>query len=830
MVSAALVAEREVADEEAATAEPQTDKPESSPARSGADKSEITQANEPDQQQLVQKKKVVQRPVYFVSSLLQGARSRYSGVQKLLFGLLMASRKLRHYFQAHQITVVTRFPLQRILRNPEATGRIVEWALELSSFDLKYESTSTIQSRALAEFIAEWTPTPDEEVPETSLPGKETTDDWIMYFDGAFTLQGAGAGVLLIAPTGEHLKYVVQMHFPREKATNNTAEYEGLLAGLRIAIDLGIKRLIIRGDSQLVVRQVNKDYQSQLMEAYVDEVRKLEEHFDGLQMEHVPRAQNDIADELSKLAAKRSPVEPGTFVLQLTQPSVAPSTRPAKKRKLNTGGYFPAELPAAAKENNTADKVPLAGEQLSPPRQALAVETSAPAEIPLAGEQPSPPSLALAVETSAPAEEDLPLVLVVEPQAPAWAQPVVQYLQTGELPDEQEEAERVARQSSMYQFVDNVLYRKRPNGVKLKCICREDGQTLLAEIHEGVCGSHIGSRALVGKAFRQGFYWPTALQDAAAVVTRCEACQFHAKSIHQPAQALQTIPLSWPFSVWGLDILGPFPRATGGFEFLYVAIDKFTKWPEVEPVRKVTAQSAIKFLRGLVVRFGVPSRIITDNGTQFTSRAFKAYCQELGSKICFASVAHPRSNGQAERANAEVLRGLRTRTFDKLRRCGRRWVEELPAVLWSIRTTPNRATGQTPFSLVYGAEAVLPTELTFGSPRVLAFDEEAQEELRQDDAVLLEENRFQAAVRAARYQQALRRYHSRKVHARKLEEGDLVLRRIQSAKGSNKLTPKWEGPYRVVRVTRPGAVRLETEDGTPVLNSWNIEHLRKFYP
>jgi ribonuclease HI len=211
----------------------------------------------------------------------------------------MASRKLRRYFQAHEITVITRFPLQRILRNPEATGRIVEWALELSSFALKFESTSTIQSRALAEFIAEWTPTQDEETQETALPGKETAKEWIMYFDGAFSLQGASAGVLLVAPTGEHLKYVVQMHFSWEEATNNTAEYEGLLAGLRIAVELGIKNLIVRGDSQLVVKQVNKDYQSPLMEAYVNEVRKLEEHFDGLQIEHIPRAENSIADQLS---------------------------------------------------------------------------------------------------------------------------------------------------------------------------------------------------------------------------------------------------------------------------------------------------------------------------------------------------------------------------------------------------------------------------------------------------------------------------------------------------------------------------------------------------
>ena len=157
-------------------------------------------------------------------------------------------------------------------------------------------------------------------------------------------------------------------------------------------------------------------------------------------------------------------------------------------------------------------------------------------------------------------------------------------------------------------------------------------------------------------------------------------------------------------------------------------------------------------------------------------------------------------------------------------------MDEMPVVLWSLRTIANRATGKMPFSLVYGAEAVLPTELIYGSPRVLAYDKVEQEQLRHDDATLLEEDRLRAAVHAARYQQALCRYHSRRVHARSLEEGDLVLRRAQSAKGTNKLTPKWEGPYRVARVTRPGAVRLETEDGTKVLNSWNIEHLHKFYP
>ena len=141
---------------------------------------------------------------------------------------------------------------------------------------------------------------------------------------------------------------------------------------------------------------------------------------------------------------------------------------------------------------------------------------------------------------------------------------------------------------------------------------------------------------------------------------------------------------------------------------------------------------------------------------------------------------------------------------------------------WSLRTAPNRAIGQTPFSLVYEAEAVIPMELIYELPQVLAYDELAQDQHRHDDVVLLEENRLRAATRAACYKQALRRYHSRRFHARSFEEGDLVLSRVQSAKGTQKLSLKWEGPYQVVRVTRPAAVRLETRDGTQLQNSWNI--------
>jgi transposase InsO family protein len=109
----------------------------------------------------------------------------------------------------------------------------------------------------------------------------------------------------------------------------------------------------------------------------------------------------------------------------------------------------------------------------------------------------------------------------------------------------------------------------------------------------------------------------------------------------------------------GVDILGPFPRAIGRYRYLFVALDKFTKWPEATPVVNITQGAAVAFLKSIVCRFGVPNHIIMDNGTQFTSRIFQEYCEGIDTQLCFTFVAHPRSNGQVERANAEILRDSR---------------------------------------------------------------------------------------------------------------------------------------------------------------------------
>ena len=144
--------------------------------------------------------------------------------------MVLAWCKLRHYFEAHPVTVVSSFPLGERVHNREASGRIAKWSVELMGETLTYTPRKVIKSQILADFIAEWT--------DTQLPPPQIqVECWTMYFDGSVMKTGAGAGLLFISPLGEHMRYVIRLHFP---ASNNMAEYEARISGLRIAIKLGI--------------------------------------------------------------------------------------------------------------------------------------------------------------------------------------------------------------------------------------------------------------------------------------------------------------------------------------------------------------------------------------------------------------------------------------------------------------------------------------------------------------------------------------------------------------------------------------------------------------
>jgi transposase InsO family protein len=240
--------------------------------------------------------------------------------------------------------------------------------------------------------------------------------------------------------------------------------------------------------------------------------------------------------------------------------------------------------------------------------------------------------------------------------------------------------------------------------------------------------------------------------DANEVVRTCEGCQFYACKTNLSAHALQTIPITWSLPVWGRDIVGPLRKAPGTYTHPLIVVDKFSKWIEAHPITNLRAEQTVSFFTNIIHRFGVPNSIITDNGSQFTCRKFLEFCDKHHIRLDWAVVAHPQTNGQVERANDMILQGLKPRIFDRLNKSGRKWLQELPSVIWSLRTTPRRATGFTPFFLVYGAEAVFPTNLEYGSLKVKGYDENANQRAREDSLDQLDEARTVALMHPTRYQ------------------------------------------------------------------------------
>jgi ribonuclease HI len=204
--------------------------------------------------------------------------------------------------------------LREIINNINATGHVAKWAIELAAFDIDYRPRTAIKSQALADFVADWTETQDQ----TPVPEPE---HWNLHFDGSKTLEGSGAGMVLTSPQGDKLNYVLQIHFA---TTNNVAEYEALLHGLRIAKEMGISRIMCYGDSDLVAQQVSGtcDAKDPNMAAYRATIDKMAQSFIGYEVHHIKRADNDAADALSRLGSSRKAVPADVFLENLRVPSV----------------------------------------------------------------------------------------------------------------------------------------------------------------------------------------------------------------------------------------------------------------------------------------------------------------------------------------------------------------------------------------------------------------------------------------------------------------------------------------------------------------------------
>jgi ribonuclease HI len=250
-----------------------------------------------------------QAPVYFVSEVLSPSKKNYTELEKVLYVVLMASRKLRHYFQAYHIIVPSSQPLKDIMRNREAIGSDGKWAAELNEFTIDYVHRSSIQSQALAYIIADWMLGAQDEERISDV------EAWLVFCDGSWGTFGAGAAVVLVAPSKVRTCYAVKLDFSR---TNNIAKYEALLLGLRKLKAMGIRRAILKTDSQVISGHVEKSSKARdpMLEKYLDAVRRLEASFEGFSVKNIPREENEHAYLLAKSAAQGLPLPSEVFFLK----------------------------------------------------------------------------------------------------------------------------------------------------------------------------------------------------------------------------------------------------------------------------------------------------------------------------------------------------------------------------------------------------------------------------------------------------------------------------------------------------------------------------------
>ncbi|XP_074556805.1 uncharacterized protein LOC141812691 [Curcuma longa] len=238
---------------------------------------------------LVKEEEENQLPIYFFSHLLKDAETRYTNLEKIAWALVRTVRRLRPYFLSHPVTVLTNSNLGKVLTQPEVSGRLIKWTVELGEYDIKYEPRTAVKAQALADFLSE-------------VSREETDEEWRVYVDGASNKQGSGVGVLLISPRGEEVRLAIRLGF---KASNNEAEYEAVLAGLQAAKRMGASQVLICSDSQLVSQQIEGkcEVKNDRLRKYVEGFSKLKQEFQVVILQKIPRSENSKADELAKIAS-----------------------------------------------------------------------------------------------------------------------------------------------------------------------------------------------------------------------------------------------------------------------------------------------------------------------------------------------------------------------------------------------------------------------------------------------------------------------------------------------------------------------------------------------
>jgi hypothetical protein len=406
-----------------------------------------------------------------------------------------------------------------------------------------------------------------------------------------------------------------------------------------------------------------------------------------------------------------------------------------------------------------------------------------------------------------------------------WRQVYIDYLTQGVLPAERKDALKVKRKSVRFQVIDEELFRRGFNGKTLRCLALQEAEDLLEQIHQT---EHQGGEKMFKQLLEVGYYWPTMEKDCLARVRKCHACQIHGNLIHAPAVDLRTTSTPWPFHTWGLDFVGPITPNSKGNAWILTATEMYTKWVEAIPMRRANGAAVTRFIKeNIICRFGIPQAIVSDNGSHFVNQNVANLLERYNIKHYRSTPYYPKGNGQAEATN-KTLVNILSKTLDDHPKT---WAEELPMALWAYRTSKRKPTGETPYALVYGEEAILPSEITIPSAR-MRIRSKVEGDNREAALEAVEEFREESQRRMQKYHDNLRRLYNTKVKARQIKKGDLVLKTVpQIMRGSTttKFAPNWEGPFVIKEVSENGYCRITTLESDEPSGPINLKWIKRYY-
>ncbi|XP_019180259.1 PREDICTED: uncharacterized protein LOC109175453 [Ipomoea nil] len=675
--------------------------------------------------------------LYYLSRMMTPNELKYSPIEKLCLALVFSIKKLKHYFEAHTIRLVSKAnPVKYVMAKVVLSDRLARWYLLFQQFEIVYVPQKSVKGQALADFLADH-PIPAEwelsdDLPDEDVLVIEILPPWKMYFDGASHREGAGAGVVFVTPESEMLPYSFTL---TEQCSNNVAEYQALILGLEIAADMKQLRINIYGDSKLIINQVLGLYEVKKAELvpYNNYAKILMQWLGDVTIEHVPRKENKQADALAALAST--------------------ITHPAARVRVCQKWV----VPPIFNEDSSVDET-----------------------------------------------VELPTASVYDIGKDDWRHSLIDYLADGKLPEDSRKRVDIKRRAPRFIYYKEMLYRRSFEGVFLRCLGEEEALQAMQEAHSGVCGAHQSGPKLHFHIKRMGYYWPAMVKDCIDYARRCQACQYHANFIHQPPEPLHPTVASWPFDAWGLDVVGPItPKSSAGHAYILAATDYFSKWAEAVALKEVKKENVADFLRvHIVYRFGIPRYVLTDNGKPFDNKLMDKICKLFDFKQRNSSAYYAAANGLAEAFN-KTLCNLLKKVVSKSKRD---WHDRMEEALWAYRTTYRTPTQSTPYSLVYGVEAVLPLERQIPSLRLAiqeGLTDEENAKLRLSELEALDEKCLQA-------QQSL--------------EPIIVTR-----KTGHKFTSRWDGPYVILEVYTGGAYKLISEDGLKI-GPINGRFLKLYHP